>query len=85
VLAARYWKQLDGRWRGVYVVGAVFTLYLNVFVLVVQLFRRVPALIVSAPKQSEPPFVATQLLLLVLFAWLGWAALRGFRPAAAKA
>jgi hypothetical protein len=52
---------------------------------VVQLFRRVLALIVSAPKQSEPPFVATQLLLLVLFAWLGWAALRGFRPAAAKA
>ena len=83
VIAARYWKHLDGRWRAVYVVGAVFTLYLNAFVLVVQLFRRVPALIVSAPKQTEPPFVVTQLVVLLLFVWLGWAALRGFRPAAA--
>ena len=45
VIAARYWKNLAGPWRGVYVVGAVLALYLNVFVLVVQLFRRLPALI----------------------------------------
>ena len=84
VIAASYWKHLTGPWRGVYVVGAVASLYLNAFVLVVQLFGRLPALIVSAPTQKEPPFLVTQLLVLALFVWLGRAALRGFRaePAA---
>ena len=82
VVAARYWKQLRGGWRGIYVVGTVLVLYLNFFVLLVQLFRRIPALIVSAPKQTEPPFVLTQLLVLALFAWLGVAAFRRFRPQA---
>jgi hypothetical protein len=80
VIAARYWKHLRGGWRGTYVVGTVLTLYLNFFVLMVQLFRRIPALLVSAPKQTEPPFVLTQLLVLALFAWLGFAAFRRFRP-----
>src|SRR5215210_7222031 len=71
VVAARYWKQLVGPWRGIYVVGTVLVLYLNFFVLLVQLFRRIPALLVSAPKQTEPPFVVTQLLVLALFVWLG--------------
>ena len=61
-------------------VGSVLVLYLNFFVLIVQLFRRIPALIVAAPKQTEPPFVLTQLLVLALFAWLGVAAYRRFRP-----
>jgi hypothetical protein len=80
VIAARYWKHLRGGWRGTYVVGTVLVLSLNFFVLLVQLFRRIPALIVSAPKQTEPPFVLTQLLVLALFAWLGFAAFRRFRP-----
>ncbi len=33
VIAARYWKHLMGLWRKVYVVGTLFALYLNVFVL----------------------------------------------------
>ncbi len=78
VIAARYWKHLAGGWRTVYVVGAVVALYLNVFVLVAQLFRRMPALIVAAPTQKEPPFLLTQLLVLALFAWLGRAAVKGF-------
>jgi len=78
VLWARYRKQLAGGWRRVFVVGAVLLLYLNVFVLVAQLFLRTPALIASAPTQSEPPFVVTQLATLVLFLWLGRAALRGY-------
>ena len=80
VIAARYWKHLAGSWRGIYVVGTVLVLYLNFFVLIVQLFRRIPALLVAAPKQTEPPFVLTQLLVLALFAWLGFAAFRRFRP-----
>ena len=78
VIAARYWKHLAGPWRRVYVVGSVATLYLNVFVLVVQLFRRLPGLIVAAPTQKEPSFMLTQLIVLALFVWLGRAALKGF-------
>src|SRR5438309_3419569 len=79
VIVARYVKHLAGAWRRIYVAGTVVALYLNVFVLVVQLFRRLPALVVAAPKQEEPPFLLTQLLVLALFAWLGRAAARGFR------
>ncbi|HEY9016315.1 MAG TPA: hypothetical protein VIM84_14775, partial [Gemmatimonadales bacterium] len=80
VIGARYWRHLVGPWRGIYVVGTVLVLYLNFFVLMVQLFRRIPALLASAPKQTEPPFVLTQLLVLALFVWLGIAAFRRFRP-----
>src|SRR6266852_3193707 len=45
VIVARYVKHLTGAWRGIYVVGAVLALYLNVFVLLAQLFLRLPALI----------------------------------------
>ena len=79
VIVARYLKHLAGVWRGVYVVGAVLVLYLNVFVLLAQLFLRLPALIVAAPTQKEPPFLVTQLVVLALFIWLGREARRGFR------
>jgi hypothetical protein len=84
VIAARYWKKLTGPWRTVYVVGAVLALYLNVFVLLAQLFLRLPALIAAAPTQKEPPFLVTQLVVLALFVWLGRATVKGFRvePAA---
>jgi hypothetical protein len=84
VAYALYLKRLEGTWRRVYVAGAVTALYLNVFVLVAQLFHRVPALIVLAPKQQEPPFLLAQLLTLALFIGLGRAAWRGFahEPAA---
>jgi hypothetical protein len=78
VLYALYRRRLAGQWRRVFVIGTVLTLYLNVFVLVVQLFRRLPALLASAPKQTEPPFVIVQLLVLGMFAWLGRAALKGY-------
>jgi hypothetical protein len=80
VIVARYWKHLAGAWHGVFVVGAVLALYLNVFVLLAQLFLRLPALIVAAPTQKEPPFLVTQLIVLALFIWLGQAARRGYRP-----
>lgn len=83
VIVARYVKHLSGGWRAIYIVGAVLALYLNVFVLVVQLFSRLPALIAAAPTQKEPPFLVTQLLVLALFLWLGRASLKGFPAAAA--
>jgi hypothetical protein len=79
VIVGRYVKHLTGAWRGIYVVGSVVALYLNVFVLVNQLFLRLPALLVTAPHQKEPPFVVTQLVVLALFAWLGRVAVKGFR------
>jgi hypothetical protein len=79
VLVAHHVKHFAGRWRSTYAAGVVLTTYLNAFVLVAQLFRRIPALIVSAPTQSEPPFAVTQLLVLALFVWLGRAAVKGFR------
>jgi hypothetical protein len=78
-LIARYGKRLEGGWRATYVITAVAALYFNVFVLVAQLFAKTPALAQLAPTQQEPPFAVTQALVLGLFVWLGWAALRGFR------
>lgn len=77
-LAARYWKDLQGRWRATYVITAVAALYLNVFVLIVQLFFKTPALAELAPTQQEAPFALTQALVLALFVSIGRAALKGF-------
>jgi hypothetical protein len=80
-IVARYQRQLAGVWRQIYVVSAVVALYLNVFVLVVQAFRRVPALNAVAPTQSEPPFAIAQAIVLVAFVALGVAAVKHFRTA----
>ena len=53
---------------------------LNVFVLIVQLSQKVPALKALAPTQTEAPFVAAQLIALVLFVVLAILAVRQFRP-----
>ena len=81
---ARYARHLRGPWRSTYVVSAILALYLNVFVLVVQLFLKVPALKALAPTQSEPPFAITQGLVLLLFVVLGIAAVKGFRIASSS-
>jgi hypothetical protein len=70
-ILGRYRFRLAGGWRRTYVVSAVIALYLNVVVLIVQLFRKVPALQALAPTQSEPPFQVVQLAALLLFAALG--------------
>ena len=77
-LVALYAFQLVGAWRGIYVVTAALALYLNVFVAMVQSFQKLPALKPLAPTQSEPPFLVTQLVVLVIFVALGAAALTSF-------
>ena len=82
---ALYTKKLAGSWRRIYVIGAVLSLYLNVFVLVVQLFLKVPALHAlapSAPANPEPPFKIAQGVVLVLFIAMGYFAVRRFHPEA---
>jgi hypothetical protein len=81
-ILARYVRHLAGAWRTIYVIGTVVALYLNVFVLIVQAFRRVPALTAMAPTQSEPPFLVAQLVVMGLFVVSGIAAVRGFRDRA---
>lgn len=78
-IAARYWKQLKGAWRSIFIVTTVFALYLNVFVLFAQLFQKVPAMIALAPTQTAPAFVVTHLIIIALFVVLGRAAVKGFR------
>jgi len=81
VLYARYGRSEQGRWAQVFVIGSVLALWLNVFVLVAQLFAKVPALHDLAPTQSEPPFGVTQLAVLAVFAVLGFKAARRARSA----
>jgi len=66
-ILARYAFHLAGAWRRIYVITAMIALYLNVFVLVVQSFEKVPTLKGLAPTQSEPPFLVAQVAVLVLF------------------
>jgi uncharacterized membrane protein len=66
-----YRHHLQGIWRRTYAITALIALYFNVFVLVVQLFRRVPVLRAMAPTESEPTFQITQLAVLLLFAAIG--------------
>lgn len=78
VILARYAFHLASAWRWIYVVGAIVALYLNVFVLIVQAFHRVPALKAIAPTESEPPFLLTQVVVLALFVILAIVAVRRF-------
>ena len=80
-ILARYSRHLAGHWRWIYVVTAMIALYLNVFVLIVQSFEKIPALHVLAPTQTEPPFKLTQLVVLAVFIVLGIVAAIRFRPA----
>lgn len=78
-IVARYARHLNGGWRSTYVVCAMLALYLNVFVLVVQSFMKVPALHTLAPTQKEPPFLVAQLVVMAIFIVLGILAVKKFR------
>jgi len=80
---ALYAFELRGAWRKTYLATALIALYLNVFVLVVQLFAKVPVLHDAAPTQTELPFGLTQAGVLLSFAAIGWATLRRPKPSAA--
>lgn len=76
---ALHGRGLAGGWRKVYVITALFAQYLNVFVLVVQSFLKIPFLHALAPTQTEPPFGIAQGVVLVLFLVFGYRALGRFR------
>ena len=81
-LVALYGKKLAGKWRWIYVVTALVCQYLNVVVLIVQSFQKIPALNALAPTQTnEPAFAATQGFMLMLFLVLGFLSVKRFHPA----
>jgi hypothetical protein len=77
---ALYGRHLVGAWRRGYAVTAMIALYLNVFVLIAQLFAKVPALKALAPTQTEAPFKEAELAALVTFVVLTILAAIKFRP-----
>ena len=83
-LVALYAKHLFGAWRWIYVVTAIAALYLNVLVLIVQAFLKVPFLHPLAPNGNEPPFLIAQTVALVVFVALGIAAVIRFHPGALR-
>ena len=61
-----------GPWRRVYCGLALFAQWLNMVVLVVQSYQKVPQLHKLAPLGNEPAVLATQAVVALLVAWLAW-------------
>ena len=80
---ALYSMHLEGAWRRIYVVTALVSLYLNVFVLVIQSFLKIPPLHELAP--GNPPagaaFAVVQAIVLVFFVVMIVRVWRRFVPA----
>jgi hypothetical protein len=80
-LFALYAKKMAGGWRTTFVITAVIAQWLNFFVLIAQLFEKVPALHALAPTNTEAPFKIAQLTALILFLVLGFLATKNFKHA----
>lgn len=72
---ARYKHNLAGAWRGRYVVASLFALYLNAFVLIVQIFNKTPGI---QAYENRGPFFGAQIVCLLAFLAMGKSALRNF-------
>jgi hypothetical protein len=86
VLLGQYVFKFAGAWRWIYAVTMGLAVYLNFFVLVTQLFLKVPALHAlapNAPDNPEPPFLIAQTVVLAIFVFLIWKSVRNFRGTAA--
>ena len=80
---ALYALRLSGAWRWIYVVTALVSLYLNVFVLVIQTFLKIPPLHAIAPGEppAGPVFAVVQGIVLVFFVVMIIRVWRRFKPA----
>lgn len=79
VIFGLYFRHLAGAWRWIYAVSCAVALYLNVSVLIVQAFLKVPVLKAIAPTQFVLPALIVQALALVLFVVLTILAVIKFR------
>lgn len=67
---------LKNRWTKTYIVTCVIAEFLNVLVLIVQSFQKIPVLHAMAPTGNEPVTMVCKVAALVLFAVLAWLAVR---------
>lgn len=58
-----------------YALSATLALYLNLVVLVVQSFQKLSLLQPLAPTQSEPPFLVSQVVVLIAAVLIAWGSL----------
>lgn len=79
MLFALYKSKLQSGAGTVFAVTATISLYLNLFVLVVQSFLRIPALHALAPLGKEPPFAAAQGVVLLASIALGFFSVKAAR------
>jgi hypothetical protein len=75
-----YAFHFSGPWRWIFALGVAVAFYLDVFVGIAQLFKKVPALRALAPTLAEPPFLIAQAVVLAIFIWLFIAVTRRFQP-----
>jgi len=80
---ALYSMHLAGPWRWIYLLTALVSLYLNVFVLVIQSFLKIPPLHELAPGNppAGPAFAVVQGIVLVFFAVMIVRVWQRFHPA----
>ncbi len=86
-LLAHYGFDFGGAWRWIYAVSMGLAVYLNFFVLVTQLFLKVPGLRAIAPNvpdNPDPPFLIAQVIVLAIFVGLIGKSVKSFRPVAAQ-
>lgn len=77
--AARRKYRAEGGWGTPGIIASLTALYLNVFVLVAQIFLKIPFFHDLAPTQTEPPFAIAQLAVLCGFAAFGVVSVAGYR------
>ena len=80
---ALYAMKAAGPWRWIYVLTALVSLYLNVFVLVIQSFLKIPPLHEIAPGNppAGPAFAVAQGIVLLFFVVMTIRVWRRFWPA----
>jgi hypothetical protein len=78
---ARYPAKMTGGWRSAYVVTAILAQWFNVFVLIAQIFQKIPAAKTLAPTPNAPAFLIVQTIVMILFIVLIVMAVKKFRTA----
>jgi len=80
---ALYAMKAAGPWRWIYVLTALISLYLNVFVLVIRSFLKIPPLHEIAPGNppAGPAFAVVQGVVLLFFVIMTIQVWRRYRPA----
>jgi hypothetical protein len=70
---------LTGVWRSIFALSTTLVLYLNIVVAITQAFKQISLFNPLNPTQADPPFIATQSVVLVIFLVLGIIAIKRFK------